>query len=119
LLLSLVLGAGAREQTLTRLATMGLSAWQARLAAIGENLPALLAAIAAGAACAAALAPLVGPVLNLSVFTGSAAGVPVRADLTALAVPAAGLAALALLTLAAEFTATHRRGLARALRAGT
>jgi putative ABC transport system permease protein len=119
LLLSLILGAGAREQALTRLATMGLSAWQARLAAIGENLPALLAAIAAGAACAAALAPLVGPVLDLSVFTGSAAGVPVRADVTALAVPAAGLAVLALVTLSAEFTATRRRGLARALRAGT
>jgi putative ABC transport system permease protein len=118
LLLSLVLGAGGREQTLTRLATLGMSAWQARLAAIGENLPALLAAIAAGAVCAALLAPLVGPVLNLSVFTGSAAGVPVRADFAALATPAAGLALLALAALAAEFAAARRRGLATALRAG-
>jgi putative ABC transport system permease protein len=119
LLLSLVLGASGREQTLTRLATMGLSSGQARLAAIGENLPALLAAIAAGAVCAAALAPLVGPVLDLSVFTGSPAGVPVRADFAALAMPAAGLAALALAALTAEFAAARRRGLAKALRAGT
>ena len=119
LLLSLVLGAAGREQTLTRLATLGLSAGQARLAAIGENLPALLAAVAAGAACAAGLAPLVGPVLDLSVFTGSAAGVPVRADFVALAVPAVALAALALAALAAEFAAARRRGLATALRAGT
>jgi putative ABC transport system permease protein len=119
LLLSLVLGASGREQTLTRLATMGLSSGQARLAAIGENLPALLAAIAAGAVCAAALAPLVGPVLDLSVFTGSPAGVPVRADFAALAMPAAGLAVLALAALTAEFAAARRRGLAKALRAGT
>jgi putative ABC transport system permease protein len=119
LLLSLVLGASGREQTLTRLATMGLSSGQARLAAIGENLPALLAAIAAGAACAAALAPLVGPVLDLSVFTGSPAGVPVRADFAALAMPAVGLAVLALAALTAEFAAARRRGLAKALRAGT
>ena len=118
LVLSLVLGARAREQTLTRLATMGLGTGQARLAAIGEALPAVLAAIVVGAACAAVLPPLIGPDLDLSVFTGSAAAVPVRASAAGLAVPAAGLAVLALVTLAAEVTAARRRGLASALRIG-
>ena len=118
LVLSLVLGARAREQTLTRLATMGLSTGQARLAAIGEALPAVLAAIVVGAACAAVLPPLIGPDLDLSVFTGSAAAVPVRASAAGLVVPAAGLAVLGLVTLAAEVTAARRRGLAGALRIG-
>jgi hypothetical protein len=45
--------------------------------------------------------------------------VPVRAGFAALAMPAAGLAALALAALTAEFAAARRRGLAKALRAGT
>ena len=118
LVLSLVLGARDREQTLTRLATMGLGAGQARLAAIGEALPAVLAAIVVGTACAAVLPPLIGPDLDLSVFTGSAATVPVRASVADLMVPAAGLAVLGLVTLAAEVSAARRRGLASALRMG-
>lgn len=118
LVLSLVLGARDREHTLTRLATMGLGTGQARLAAIGEALPAVLAAILVGTACAAVLPPLVGPDLNLSVFTGSAVAVPVRASIADLVVPAAGLAVLGLVTLAAEVTAARRRGLASALRMG-
>ena len=118
LLLALSLGAQGRELTLTRLATMGLGARQARLAAMGEALPAVLAAAAAGAACAALLAELIGPALDLSVFTGSAVRVAIQPDLAALAVPALGLAALGVLTLAGEVTAARRRGLARALRMG-
>ena len=118
LLLALALGAQEREVTLTRLATMGLGARQARLTAVGEALPAVVAAAVAGAGGAAVLAALIGPALDLSIFTGSAARVPVRADLVALAWPALGLAALGLLTLAAEVTAARRRGLAHALRIG-
>ena len=118
LLLALAMTAPGRELTLTRLATMGLAGWQARLAAVAEALPAVLAAAAAGAACTGLLALLVGPALDLSVFTGSAAQVPVRADLGTVAVPAAGLAILGLITLAAEVTLARRRGLARALRLG-
>jgi putative ABC transport system permease protein len=118
LLLALSLTARGRELTLTRLATMGLNGRQARLVAVGEALPAVLAAAVAGAACAVALAVLIGPVLDLAVFTGSAARVPVRADLAAVALPAAGLAVLGLLTLSAEVAAARRRGLARALRIG-
>ena len=118
LLLALSLTARSRELTLTRLATMGLNRRQARLVAVGEALPAVLAATVAGAACAVALAVLIGPVLDLAVFTGSAAQVPVRADLAAVALPAAGLAILGLLTLSAEVAAARRRGLASALRIG-
>jgi putative ABC transport system permease protein len=118
LLLALSLTARGRELTLTRLATMGLNRRQARLAAVGEALPAVLAAAVAGAACAVALAVLIGPVLDLAVFTGSAARVPVRADLAAVALPTAGLAILGLLTLSVEVAAARRRGLASALRIG-
>jgi putative ABC transport system permease protein len=93
---------------------MGLGARQARRAAVGEALPAVLA----GAACAAMLAALIGPALDLSIFTGSPARVPVRADVAALALPALGLGVLGLLTLAAEVTVARRRGLAHALRIG-
>ena len=58
---------------------------------LGEALPAVLAAVAAGLACAAALPTLTAPVLNLAVFTGSATPVPLAPDL---AIPAAGLALL-------------------------
>ncbi len=118
LVLSLVLGARDREQTLIRLATMGLGTGQARLAAIGEALPAVLAAIVVGTACAVVLPPLIGADLGLAVFTESAAAVPVRAGAADLMVPAAGLAVLGLVTLAAEVTAARRRGLASALRMG-
>ena len=80
-MLSLVLAARSRALTLARLSTMGLGTGQGRLLVIAEALPPVLAAAVAGAACALALVPLLGPVLDLSVFTGSAAAVPVRADL--------------------------------------
>jgi len=116
LLLSLVLAARSRALTLARLSTMGLGAGQGRLLVITEALPPVLAAAAAGAACALALVPLLGPVLDLSVFTGSGAAVPVRADLAALAIPAAGLVVLGVATLSAQAIAASRRGAASALR---
>ena len=116
LMLSLVLAARSRALTLARLSTMGLGTGQGRLLVIAEALPPVLAAAVAGAACALALVPLLGPVLDLSVFTGSAAAVPVRADLVALAIPAAGLIILAVATLSAQAIAASRRGAASALR---
>jgi putative ABC transport system permease protein len=116
LLLSLVLAARSRAQTLARLSTMGLGTGQGRLLVIVEALPPVLAAAAAGAACALALVPLLGPVLDLSVFTGSGAAVPVRADLAALAIPAAGLIILGAVTLSVQAIAASRRGAAGALR---
>jgi putative ABC transport system permease protein len=114
LLLTLVLAARSRALTLARLSTMGLGAGQGRWLLIAEALPPVLAAAAAGAACALAL--VLGPVLDLSVFTGSAAAVPVRADLAALAIPAAGLIILGAATLSAQAFLAARRGAASALR---
>ena len=71
LLLTLVLGARSRELTLARLSTMGLSPGQASGLVTIEALPPVLAAAVAGIACAWALAPLIGPELDLSAFTGS------------------------------------------------
>jgi putative ABC transport system permease protein len=116
LLLSLVLAARSRALTLARLSTMGLGSGQGRLLVITEALPPVLAAAAAGAACALVLVPLLGPVLDLSVFTGSGAAVPVRADLVALAIPAVGLIVLGVATLSAQAFLASRRGATSALR---
>ena len=116
LLLSLVLGARTRDLTLARLATMGLRRWQAQLLLAAETLPQVVAAAIGGIACAWALAPLVGPSIGLSVFTGPGPSVVVAPDPVALAASAAGLILAALLALAAQAAITYRRGSASALR---
>lgn len=118
MLIMLVLGARQRELTLARLATMGLSPGQARRLVAAETLPSILAATAGGVACALALVPLLAPVIDLSVLTGTGSPVPVRADLPVLGYAAAVLLALALATLFAQSAATRMRGAARALRVG-
>jgi putative ABC transport system permease protein len=118
MLIMLALGARPRELTLARLFTMGLSRYQARRLVIAEALPAILAATAGGAICAWALVPLVGPSIDLSPFTGSAANVPVRADFAVIGYIAVGLVVLALVTLFAQAALTRLRGVARALRVG-
>jgi putative ABC transport system permease protein len=118
LLLDLALGAREREQTLARLATMGLGPGQARRLTLLETLPAVLAAAIAGVASAWALAPLTGSVLNLSVFTGSSASVPVKPDFVALGLPVLGLVVLAIVVLLAEIRAARRRGVTGSLRLG-
>jgi putative ABC transport system permease protein len=116
LLLSLVLAARSRALTLARLATMGLGGGQARWLVIVEAMPTVLAAAVAGIACALALLPLLGPDLDLSVFTGSGAAVPVRAGVTALVIPAAGLIVLGVVTLALQVALSGRRQPASSLR---
>ncbi len=118
MLIMLALGARPRELTLARLLTMGLSQGQARRLVIAEALPSILAAALGGAICALALVPLLGPSINLSPFTGSPGHVPLQADLPLVGYLAAGLVALALLTLFGQATATRMRGIARALRVG-
>ncbi len=118
MLLGLALGSADRDQTLARLSTMGLEQGRLTWLVLGEALLAVLAAVAAGAACALALPALTSPVLNLSVFTGSAAPVPIAPDLVALAVPAAGLMLLAALAVIAETRLLRRRGVASLLRIG-
>lgn len=118
LLLTLILGARSRELTLARLSTMGLTQRQARLLAAVETLPPVLAAMAGGIVCAAVLAPLIGPALDLSAFTSYTLSVPVKPDLVALAATAGGLVVLTLATLAGQAVAARHRGVGGALRVG-
>jgi putative ABC transport system permease protein len=113
-LMTSMLGARSREVTLARMRVMGLGPGQARGLAVAEALPPVLAAVAGGIAVSFGLAPLVGPSIGLSAFTGSTASVPIRPELPLLAAAAAGLVIVALASLAAE---TLIAGRGRALRA--
>jgi putative ABC transport system permease protein len=115
LLLELALGARDREATLARLATMGLGAGQRARLVLLEVLPALIAAAVAAVACALALPRVVAPAIDLSVFTGSSAGVPLTPDVASFALPLLGLAVVALVALTIEIR-TRRRGVAAILR---
>jgi putative ABC transport system permease protein len=116
LLLSLVLGARSRDLTLARLATMGLGRRRAQLLLAVEALPQVAGAAIGGIGCALALVPLVGPGIDLSVFTGPGPSTSVAPDPVALVTSAAGLILAALLALAAQAAFTYRRGSTRALR---
>ena len=116
-LLSLAVEARDRDLALARLAAMGLANGQAARLVMLEAVPVVLAAVAAGVVGGWALAPLTGPALDLSVFTGGAASVPVRFSVAAIAVPAAGLVVLTLAVLFLQALVARRHGAARALRA--
>ena len=115
LLLSLLLSAPSRQLTLARMSTMGLSAGQGRLVAVLEAVPQLLAVLVGGAATAAALGPLLGPALSLSVFTGSASSVPVRIEPVWLVAAATAMLVLAIGMLTGQ-TAVTSRNAARSVR---
>jgi putative ABC transport system permease protein len=118
LALTLVLSARSRELTLARLATMGLGPGQSRRITVVETLPAIVAVTVGGAACALALVPLVGPVVDLAAFTGMPVTVPLRPNLAAIAATAAGLVLLAWLTLTVQNRLARGRGTTQALRVG-
>ncbi|HEU5332421.1 MAG TPA: hypothetical protein VFU73_06655 [Actinocrinis sp.] len=118
LLLSLSLDARARELALTRLRCLGLDGTRTRVLAFVEELPTVLAATAGGVVAAALVAPVIGPRLDLSLFTGSPEAVAMRPGAAQLALPAAGLLLVAAATLLTHTALTRRRGLARALRTG-
>lgn len=118
LMLTLVLSARSREQTLARLATMGLAPAQSRRIMAVETLPAILAAAVGGTACALVLVPLVGPALDLAAFTGAPVNAALRADPAAIGVAAGALLILAALTLAIQDRLARGRGTTEALRVG-
>jgi hypothetical protein len=118
LLIWLLLSAAPREAALARLGAMGLSARQGSWLVLAEALPEILVAVLAGTACAWALVGLVGPDLSLAAFTGSGSGVPIQAEPAILALAAAGLLAVAIVTLVGQALITGRRGVTRALRIG-
>ena len=115
LMLGVALGASDRAMTLARLTVMGHE--RATGLVLLEALPAVVVAVAAGAACALALPPLVGSALDLSVFTGSGVPVTVRPDWVSLGLPAVAAVLLAAAALAREARRLSRQGVARMLRA--
>jgi putative ABC transport system permease protein len=128
--LELALGAAEREASLARLATLGLGETQRAWVVALEVLPAVLAAAVAAWACALALPRLVGPAVDLSVFTSTpltvplapnvsfSAAVPLVPDVASVALPLAALVVLAGVSLAVENRLARRRGVTTALRIG-
>jgi putative ABC transport system permease protein len=114
-ILGLALGSAERELTLARLTVMGYER-PGRLV-MTEAMPAVLAAVVAGAVCAVALPHLVGSSIDLSAFTGTSAPVQFQPDALALGLPAAAIVVLALAALTAEARALRRRGIIGMLRA--
>jgi len=115
-LLGLALGSADRELTLARLTVMGHER-DTRLI-VAEAMPAVLAAVAAGAVCAVVLPRLIGPSIDLSAFTGASAPVLLEPGVIALGLPAAIIVILAVAALAAEARTLRRRGVTGFLRAG-
>jgi putative ABC transport system permease protein len=114
-ILGLALGAADRELTLARLTVMGHER-PTRLV-LTEVMPAVLAAVVAGAVCAVALPHVVGSSINLSAFTGTNASVQFSPDVVAVGLPAVVIALLTLATLVAETRALRHRGFTGKLRA--
>jgi hypothetical protein len=114
-ILGLALGSAERELTLARLTVMGHE--RPVGLALAETMPAVLAAVIAGAICAVALPHLVGSSIDLSAFTGTGAPVELSPDALALGLPAAAIFVLALATLLAQTSALNRRGVTGMLRA--
>jgi putative ABC transport system permease protein len=111
----LALGARDRELTLARLSVMGYER-DTRLVLL-MALPAVLAAVVAAAGCTLALPVLIGPALDLSVFTGAGAPVQFRPDLTALGLPCAVIVLLVAAALIIETARSRRHGVTGLLRA--
>jgi putative ABC transport system permease protein len=114
-MMGLALGAAQRRRTLARMTTMGLD--RPTGLAVTEAMPAVLAAAVAGLVCALFLPGLVGPALNLAVFTGSGTPVAMRPGWAALGLPAAAIIVIAAVVLAGQTEALRRRGVTSLLRA--
>jgi hypothetical protein len=115
MILALALGSAERELTLARLSVLGHD--RGTRLALAETMPAVLAAVAAGAVCAVVLPHLIGTSIDLSAFTGTSAPVVFQLDLAALGLPAAAALVLAVAVLAAEAATLRRHGIAGLLRA--
>jgi putative ABC transport system permease protein len=109
LLITLVLAARDGASILARLRVMGLARGQARWLEVAQMLPQVGVSAIGGLACAYALAPLIGPSIDLSAFTGAGASVPVRAQPVPLLIAAAGLVLLAIATVAVQNVITVGR----------
>jgi len=84
---------------------------------MAEAMPAVLAAVVAGAVCAVVLPHVVGSSIDLSAFTGTSAPVQFQPDVLALGLPAVAILVLALAALVAEARVLRRRDIIGLLRA--
>jgi hypothetical protein len=114
-ILGLALGSAERELTLARLTVMGHE--RATGLVMAEAMPAVLAAVVAGAVCAVVLPHVVGSSIDLSAFTGTSAPVQFQPDVLALGLPAVAILVLALAALVAEARVLRRRDIIGLLRA--
>jgi hypothetical protein len=114
-ILGLALGSAERELTLARLTVMGHE--RATGLVMAEAMPAVLAAVVAGAVCAGALPRVVGSSIDLSAFTGTSAPVQFQPDVLALGLPAVAIVLLSLAALIAEARVLRRRDIIGLLRA--
>jgi putative ABC transport system permease protein len=108
-LLGLLLSGRDRTRVSAWLTALGMTGRQARRLAVLDSLPLVLIAVVGALLAGSVLAQVVAPAIDLSVFTGSTAAVPVSTDLLALAAPAAGAVVLVALITAAQSVLTRRR----------
>jgi hypothetical protein len=81
-------------------------------------LPQIVLAAIGGLGCAVTLVPLLAPAIDLSSLTGSAESVPVSAQPVPLALAAAGLLVVAMLTVVVQTVVASRKDDNRSLRLG-
>jgi len=116
LLFGLAATAQSRRTLRTRMAGLGMSSSQARALALFDPVSLLTVAIVGTLAAGAGLSLISRQVINLAALTSSATPAPVRLDLLALLVPAAGVVVLALVMVASEHALASRGESATALR---
>ncbi len=115
MILGLALGSAERELTLARLTVMGHQRETGLVMA--EAMPAVIAAVVAGAVAAVVLPHVVSSSIDLSAFTGTNAPVQLQPDALALGLPAVGICILALAVLTGQARGLRRRGITGMLRA--
>jgi putative ABC transport system permease protein len=115
LLFGLAVSGRDRGRLVDRLMALGIGSGQARAVAVSEVLPLLAVAVLGTAIAGLVLAMVLGPALNLAVFTGAPGPVRVQPGLIT-ALPAAGIVVLGLVIVAAQSAAFLRRNIAAGLR---
>lgn len=118
LVLELLLSAPARGSTAARLRTLGLGGRATAGLRLLQLLPMVLAAVVGGLALGLTLPGLLGPALDLRVFTGGPTAPALRTDALFTVVLAAGTVALVAVAVGVETWLGRRRGLGAVLRLG-
>ena len=115
-LFALASSARSRAMTATRLAALGMARRQAFVLGLTDAIPLLAIAVIGTVASSWLLAEVIGPVLGLSVFTGSSGSLALRPTWPALVVPLAGVAVLAVAFLTIDGILSGRREIGAELR---